>query len=155
LFGRLRYAVRDQERLMRGLLAAPDFEETTAPEDPAGTRQFAWLRIGPAEGFVQETARPDHGMMVSGQRFDDPRRPGVTSLASLTVTGQEMTAEALSAQRMAWLKARLAEIVGDAVHLRADVVEDPWRKLDAARGSRPPARSAPAVPPEVEAQVLG
>jgi hypothetical protein len=94
-------------------------------------------------------------MMVTGQRFDDPHRPGVTGLATLTVAGQEMTAEALSAQRMAWLKARLAEAVGDAIQLRADVVEDPWRKLDAERGSRPPARSAPAVPPEVEAQVLG
>jgi hypothetical protein len=155
LFGRLRYAVRDQERLMRGLLAAPDFDETTAPEDPAGTRQFAWIRIGPAERYVQEAARPDHGMMVSGQRFDDPRRPGVTSMATLTVAGQEMSAEALSAQRLAWLKARLAEAVGDAIHLRADVVEDPWRKLDAERGSRPPARSAPAVPPEVEAHMLG
>lgn len=155
LFGRLRYAVQDRERLMRGLLAVPDFEETTAPEDPVGTRHFSWLRIGPAERHVQEAARPDHGMMVTGQRFDDPRRPGVTGLASLTVTGQEMTAEALSAQRLAWLKARLAEAVGDAIRLRADVVEDPWRKLDAERGSSPPARSAPAVPPEVEAHLLG
>ena len=155
LFGRLRYAVRDQERLMRGLLAAPDFEETTAPEDPAGTRHFAWLRTGPAERYVQEAARPDHGMMVFGQRFDDPRRPGVTGLATLTVAGQEMTAEALSAQRLAWLKARLAEMVGDVIRLRADIVEDPWRKLETERGSRPPARPAPTVPPEVEAQVLG
>jgi hypothetical protein len=155
LFGRLRYAVRDQERLMRGLLAAPDFEETTAPEDPIGTRHFAWLRTGPAERYVQESAKPDHGMMITGQRFEDPRRPGVTGLATLTVVGQEMTAEALSAQRLAWLKARLAEVAGDAIHLRADVVEDPWRKLEAERGSRPPARPAPAVPPEVEAQVLG
>jgi len=45
--------------------------------------------------------------------------------------------------------------VGDAIHLRADVVEDPWRKLGAERGSRPPTRSAPAVPPEVEAHMLG
>jgi tetratricopeptide (TPR) repeat protein len=155
LFGRLRYGVRDQERLMRGLLAAPDFEETTAPEDPAGTRHFAWLRTGPAERYVQEAARPDHGMMVFGQRFDDPRRPGVTGLATLTVAGQEMTAEALSAQRLAWLKARLAEMVGDVIRLRADIVEDPWRKLETERGSRPPARPAPTVPPEVEAQVLG
>ena len=154
-FGRLRYGVRDQERMIQGLLAAPDFEETTAPEDPAGTRHFAWLRIGPAERHVQEVARPDHGMMVSGQRFDNPRRPGVTSLATLTVAGQEMAAEALSAQRLAWLKARLAEVAGDAIHLRADVVEEPWRKLEAQRGSRPPAYSAPAVPPEVEANLLG
>jgi hypothetical protein len=140
---------------MRGLLAAPDFEETTAPEDPAGARHFAWLRTGPAERHVQETAKPDDGVMVTGQRFDDPRRPGVTGLAFLTVTGQEMTAEALSAQRVAWLKARLAEAVGDAIHLRADVVEDPWRKLEADRGARPPARPASAVPPEVEALLLG
>ena len=44
---------------------------------------------------------------------------------------------------------------GLANRLRADVVEDPWRKLEAERGTRPAARSAPAVPPEVEAQVLG
>jgi tetratricopeptide (TPR) repeat protein len=155
LFGRLRYAVLDQERLMRGLLAAPDFEETTAPEDPAGTRHFAWLRTGPAERHVQEVVKPDHGVMVTGQRFDDPRRPGMTGLAFLTVTGQEMTAEALSAQRLAWLKARVAEAVGDTINLRADVVEDPWRKLEADRGSRPPARPASAVPPEVETRLLG
>lgn len=94
-------------------------------------------------------------MMVSGQRFEDWRRPGVTGLATLTVTGQEMTAEALSAQRMAWLEARLAEVVEDAIRLRADVVEDPWRKLEAQRGSRPPALSASAVSPEVEAHRLG
>lgn len=155
LFGRLRYAVRDEGRLMRSLLAAADFEETTAPEDPAGTRQFAWLRTGPAERHVQEEAKPDHGMMVTGQRFDDPRRPGVTGLATFTVAGQEMTAEALSAQRLAWLKARLVELVGDAIQLRTDVVEDPWRRLEAERGSHPPARSAPAVPPEVETHLLG
>jgi tetratricopeptide (TPR) repeat protein len=155
LFGRLRYGVQDNERLMRSLLAAPDFDETTAPDEPAGTRQFAWLRTGPAERHVQEAAKPDHGMMVTSQRFDDPRRPGVTGLATLTVIGREMTAEALSAQRLAWLKARLAEVAGDVIQLRADVVEEPWRKLEAKRGSHPPARPAAAVPPEVEAQLLG
>ena len=155
LFGRLRYAVRDQERLMRGLLAPPDFEETTAAEDPAGTRHFAWLRTGPAERLVQEVAKPDHGMMMTSQRFDDPGHPGVTGLATLTVTDREMTAEALSAQRLAWLKARLAEVVGDAIHLQADVVEEPWRKLDAREGSQPPSRPASAVPPEVGADLLG
>ena len=30
----------------------------------------------PAERYVQETARPDNGLMVCGQRFDDPRRIG-------------------------------------------------------------------------------
>ena len=155
LFGRLRYSVLDRERLLHGLLGAPDFEETTAPEAPAEARHFTWLRIGPAERHVQETARPDHGMMVTGQRVDDPRGPGVTTLASLALTGHELTAELLSAQRMAWLKARLAEAVGDAIRLRADVVEDPRRKLDAGRGASPPARPAPTVPPEVEAQMVG
>ena len=110
---------------------------------------------GPAERYVQESAKPDHGMMITGQRFEDPRRPGVTGLAALTMVGQEMTAEALSAQRLAWLKSRLAEVVGDTIQLRADVVEDPWQKLEAERGKRPSAPSTPGVPPEVEAQVLG
>ncbi len=155
VFGRLRYLIVDQERVLRGLLAAPDFDETPAPKDPAGTRHFAWLRIGPAERHVQEIAKPDHGLMVSGQRFDDPRLPGVTSLATLTVTEREMTGEALSAQRLAWLKARLAEVAGDAIRLRTDVVEDPWRKLEAQRGSGPVGGTRPAVPPEVETQMLG
>jgi hypothetical protein len=59
VLGRLRYAVRDHSRLLAALSAAPDIEETTQPDDPPGTRQYAWLRTG------QPSA--------TSRRFPDPK----------------------------------------------------------------------------------
>jgi tetratricopeptide (TPR) repeat protein len=155
MLGRVRYDVRDVRRLLAGLSAAPDFEETTQADDPPGTRQFAWLRTGPAERWVREGPRPEHGIMISSQRIEDPRRPGLSGLATLTLTGDRLTLEAFSAQRLAWAKGRLAELVGDAVSLRSDVVEDVWRKIGTAAPSRRPEEERSELPPEIEARLLG
>jgi tetratricopeptide (TPR) repeat protein/HEAT repeat protein len=155
MLGRLQYEIRDLSRLLAALLTAADFEETTDRDDPAGTRHFAWLRTGPAQRWVKEGPRPEHGVMVTTQRMVDPQTPGVTSLATLTVEGDRLAVEAFSAERLAWVKGRLAELVGNAVNLRADVVEDVWRKIGATPPSDRSRKGPPEVPPEVGAQFLG
>jgi hypothetical protein len=155
MLGRLRYEIRDLSRLLAALSTAPDFEETTEPDDPAGTRHFAWLHTGPAKRWVKEGPRPEHGVMVTTQRVEDPQTPGLTSLATLTVTRDQLTAEAFSAERLAWVKGRLAELADEAVSLRADVVEDVWRKIGVAGRTRQPEKRPPRIPAEVEAGLLG
>ncbi len=154
MLGRLRYEIRDLSRLLAALSTAADFEETTERDDPAGTRQFAWLRTGPAKQWVKEGPRPEHGVMVTTQRMEDPQTPGVTSLATLTLTQNRLTLEAFSAERLAWAKGRLAELVGDAVSLRSDVVEDVWRKIGATTRSDRSRKESAEISPEVEARFL-
>jgi tetratricopeptide (TPR) repeat protein len=155
ILGRLRYEIRDLSRLLAALSKAADFEETTERDDPAGTRHFAWLRTGPAKRWVKEGPRPEHGVMVTTQRMEDPRTPGLTSLATLTVERDRLTVEAFSAERLAWVKGRLTELAGDAVSLRADVVEDPWRKIGATPRSDRSRKESMEISPEVEANFLG
>jgi tetratricopeptide (TPR) repeat protein/HEAT repeat protein len=155
MLGRLRYEIRDLSRLLAALSTAADFEETTAPDDPAGTRHFAWLSTGPAERWVKEGPRPERGVMVTTQRMEDPRTPGLTSLATLTVERDRLTVEAFSAERLAWVRGRLAELAGDALSLRADVVEDAWRKIGATARSDRSRKESAEISPEVEANFLG
>jgi tetratricopeptide (TPR) repeat protein len=155
MLGRLRYEIRDLSPLLAALSTAPDFEETTEPDDAEGTRHFAWLRTGPAKRWVKEGPRPEHGVMVTSQRMEDPRTPGLTSLATLTVERDRLTVEAFSAERLGWVKGRLAELVGDAVNLRADVVEDVWRKIGSTPRSDRSRKESAEISPEVEAHFLG
>ncbi len=153
--GRVRYDIRDVRRLVAALSAAPDFVEETEPGDPAGARQFTWLCTGPAERWVQEVPPPHHGVMIASQRIEDPARAGVASLATLRLAGDRLTIEAVSAERLAWAKGRLAELAAGAVSLRADVVQEPWRRARGGAGARRAERQPPAVAPEVEAQIVG
>ncbi len=155
VLGRLRYAVRDHKRLLTALSAAPDFEDTTQADDPPGTRQYAWLRTGPAERHVTEVPRPEGGMMLTSQRFEGSGKPGPSGLGNLTLTRDQLTVEALSAQRLAWAKARLGELAGDALDLRADIVEDAWRKAEAAARSGRAEKPSSEIPPEVQTRLLG
>lgn len=155
MLGRVRYDVRDVRRLVAALSAAPDFAEDSPPGDPAGTREFTWLRTGPAERWVREAPPPPHGIMIASQRIEDPARAGVPSLATLTLAGDRLTVEAVSAERLAWAKGRLANLAADAVSLRSDVVQEPWRKARGGAPGRQPEGRPPAVPPEVEAQIVG
>ncbi|MBI3120668.1 MAG: SEC-C domain-containing protein [candidate division NC10 bacterium] len=155
VLGRLRYAVRDHGRLLAALSAAPDFEDTTQPDDPAGTRQFAWLRTGPAERYVTEAPRPEDGMTLTSQRIEGSGKPGPSGLASLTLTRDQLTVEGLSAQRLAWAKARLGELAGDTLSLRADIVEDVWRKVEASARSGRLEKPPSEIPPEVQTRLLG
>lgn len=154
MLGRLRYEIRHLSRLLAALSTAADFEETTERDDPAGTRHFAWLRTGPANRWVKEGPQPEHGVMVTTQRMEDPQTPGVTSLATLTVERDRLTVEAFSAERLAWVKGRLAELAGEALSLRADVVEDPWRKIGATTRSEGPPKESAEIAPEVQARFL-
>jgi|GEM_PF-967337 len=155
MLGQLRYEIRDLSRLRAALSTAADFEETTERDDPAGTRHFAWLRTGPAKRWVKEGPRPEHGVMLTTQRMVDPRTPGVTSLATLTVERDRLTVEAFSAERLAWVKGRLAELAGDALSLRADVVEDAWRNIGATTRSDRSWKESAEISPEVAASFLG
>ena len=92
--------------------------------------------------------------MVTSQRMEDPRTPGLTSLATLTVTRDRLTVEAFSAERLAWVKGRLTELAGEAVSLRADVVEDAWRKIGATARSGRSGKQSAEISPEVEARFL-
>ncbi len=155
VLGRLRYAVRDHGRLLVALSAAPDFEDTTQPDDPTGTHQFTWLRTGPAERYVTEAPLPAEGIMLTSQRIEGSGKPGPSGLATLTLTRDQLTVEALSAQRLAWAKGRLNELVGDAASLRADVVEDVWKRVEASARSGRMEKPPSEIPPEVQARLLG
>ena len=155
MLGRLRYEIRDLSRILAALSTAADFEETTERDDPAGTRHFAWLRTGPAKRWVKEGPRPEHGVMVTTQRMEDPQTPGLTSLATLTVERDRLTVEAFSAERLAWVRGGLAELAGEALSLRADVVEDAWRKIGATARSDRSRKESAEISPEVEANFLG
>jgi tetratricopeptide (TPR) repeat protein len=155
MLGRLRYDVRDSRRLLKSLAAAVDFEETTEPGGPADTRHFAWLRTGPAERYVKEAPRPAEGISLASQRLDAEGNEIAPGLATLTLEGDQLTVETLSAERLSWAKTRLADLVGDALRLRADMVEDPMEKLRAMPGSPRAKEAAVDLPPEVQARLLG
>ncbi len=155
MMGTACYDVCDAGRLLAALSAAPDHVEESPPGDPAGARLFTWLRVGPAERWVQMATPPQHGLVISSQRIEDPAQAGLPSLATLRLTGDRMTIEATSAQRLAWAKGRLAELAGDAVRLRSDVVEEVRRQGRGAAEPRTPDRRPPAVPPQVETQIVG
>jgi hypothetical protein len=155
MLGRLRYDVRDSGQLLKALAAAPDFEETTEPKEPADTRHFAWVRTGPAERYVKGAPHPTGGVALTSQRLDADGNEMASGLATLTLEGDQMTVEAMSAERLAWVKARLVDLVGDALRLRADVVEDPMQKIRSMpeRGTAKEAR--PEIPPEIQTRLLG
>ena len=154
MLGRLRYDVRDSRGLLKSLAAAPDFEETTEPGGPPDTRQFAWVRTGPAERYVKETARPAEGISLTSQRLDADGNEMASGLATLTLEADQLTVETLSAERLAWAKARLADLIGNAIRLRADVVENPMEKLG-SMPEPPKAKEAAEIPPEVRTRLLG
>ncbi|HSB82322.1 MAG TPA: SEC-C metal-binding domain-containing protein, partial [Candidatus Methylomirabilis sp.] len=155
MLGRLRYEVRDPHRLLTTMAAAPDFEETTGPDEPAGARHFAWIRIGPAERYVKQAALPAEGLMLNTQRLDADGKAGIPGLASLTIDGNDLAVETMSTERLAWAKARLAELAGDAILLRADVIEDPMEKLRTMPEGRRGREASSEIPPEVQTRLLG
>jgi tetratricopeptide (TPR) repeat protein len=155
MLGRLRYDVRDPRRLLRVLAVAPDFEETTDPSGPPTARGFAWVRTGPAERYVKQTTLPSEGIMLNSQRLDADGTAGIPGLATLSLVGDDLKVEAMSAERLAWVKARLAELAGDAIRLRADVIEDPMEKLRAVPEGRPGRETASEIPPEVRTRLVG
>jgi hypothetical protein len=151
MLGRARYEVHDLRRLVAALEAAPDFAEDVG--DEAGTREFTWLRTGPAERWVKEVLGPEGGLRISSQRIEDPAETGPTSLAGFRLAANRLTIETISAERLAWAKGRLAELAGHAVRLRSDVVEEWERKGRAAPRAEGP--DPPSLPPEVEARIVG
>jgi hypothetical protein len=76
-------------------------------------------------------------------------------LATVTLEGDQMTVETLSAERLAWAKARLADLAGGAIRLRADVVEDPMEKVRSTPESPKAKEAAAEIPPEVQTRLLG
>jgi tetratricopeptide (TPR) repeat protein len=152
--GRLRYEVRDTRRLLAALAAAPDFTETAEPDELAEVHHFAWLRQGPAERYVKETSQPTNGLMITSQQMDATGAAGIPGLATLELSRSELKVETLSAERLAWVKARLADMAGDLLSLRADVIEDPSRMIEAARSAQ---TEAPPheIPPEIETRLTG
>jgi len=155
MLGRLRYEVRDSRRLLKAVAAAQDFEETTDPDGPADRRHFAWVRTGPAERYVKEAPLPPEELSLTSQRLDADGKAGVSGLATLSLEGNELTVETMSAERLAWAKARLAELVGDAIRLRADVVEDPMGKLRSMPEGHQAREPSAEIPPEVRTRLVG
>jgi tetratricopeptide (TPR) repeat protein len=155
MLGRLRYDIRDSRRLLEALTAAPDFEETTEPGGQAETRHFAWLRTGPAEWYVKETKHPRDTMVLTSQRLDADAGEVASGLGTLTVEGDQLTVETMSAERLAWAKARLADLVGNAILLRADVVEDPMQKISSMPEPDVAKEATPQIPMELQTRLLG
>ena len=155
MLGRLRYEVRDSRRLLKAVEAAPDFEETTAPDGPADVRHFAWVRTGPAERYVKAVPLPSEGLSLISQRLDADGKVGASGLATLSLEGNELTVETMSAERLAWAKARLTELVGEAIRLCADVVEDPMAKLRAMPEGQRPKEDSSEIPPDVRTRLVG
>ena len=155
MLGHLRYEVRDSRRLLKAVDAAPDFEETTAPDGPADARHFAWVRTGPAERYVKAVPLPSEGLSLTSQRLDADGKVGASGLATLSLEGNELTVETMSAERLAWAKARLTKLVGEAIRLRADVVEDPMAKLRAMPEGRRAQEASSEIPPDVRTRLVG
>jgi len=155
MLGRLRYDVRDSRQLLRAIAVSPDFEETTDPGGRANERHFAWLRTGPAERYVKELPLPAEELSLSSQRLDADGRQGVPGLATLSLEGNQLTVETMSAERLAWVKARLSELARDAIRLRADVVEDPMDKLRSMPEGERAKEAASEIPPEIQARLIG
>jgi tetratricopeptide (TPR) repeat protein len=155
MLGRLRYEVRDFRRLLKAVAAAPDFEETTAPDGPADVRHFAWVRTGPAERYVKAVPLPSEGLSLTSQRMDADGKVGASGLATLSIEGDELTVETMSAERLVWAKARLTELVGEAIRLRADVVENPMEKLHSMPEGRRAQEASVEIPPDVRTRLVG
>ncbi|MEI8191664.1 MAG: SEC-C metal-binding domain-containing protein, partial [candidate division NC10 bacterium] len=156
MLGRLRYEVRDSRRLLQAVAAAPDFEETTSPEDgPAAVRHFAWVRTGPAERYVKAVPLSSEGLSLTSQRLDADGKVGASGLATLSLEGNELAVETISVERLAWAKARLTELVGEAIRLRADVVEDPMAKLRSMPEGRRAQEASAEIPPDVQTHLVG
>jgi hypothetical protein len=92
--------------------------------------------------------------MITSQQMDATGAAGIPGLATLELSRSELKVETLSAERLAWVKARLADMAGDLLSLRADVIEDPSRMIEAARSAQ---TEAPPheIPPEIETRLTG
>jgi hypothetical protein len=155
MLGRLRYDIRDARELLKSLAAAPDFEETTEPGGPAEMRHFAWLRTGAAERYVKAAPRPADGISLTSQRLDADGNELAPGLATLTLEGDRLTVETMSAERLAWAKARLADLVGSAIRMREDVVEDPTERIRSTPEPSVAEATSSEIPPEIQARLLG
>lgn len=124
---RAHYRMADAAAVREALARSPDLDE-----GPAGD-SFVWLRE-----VDEEEAR------VLGQ---------------VELEGDRLTLECLSEERLARGKRLLEELAGEWLAHRGDTTQDPWQAvLDARR--RPSragrkARDDEALPPEVEAEVIG
>jgi hypothetical protein len=113
------------------------------------------VRMGPADRYVKTAPLPSEGLSLTSQRLDADGKVGASGLATLSLEGNELTVETMSAERLAWAKARLTELVGEAIRLCADVVEDPMAKLRAMPEGQRPKEDSSEIPPDVRTRLVG
>jgi hypothetical protein len=87
--------------------------------------------------------------------MDADGKVGASGLATLSIEGDELTVETMSAERLVWAKARLKELVGEAIRLRADVVENPMEKLHSMPEGRRAQEASVEIPPDVRTRLVG
>ncbi len=134
-----RYEVTDADATVRALEADPCIEE----EPDAGTkgRAFAWYmspglekelrageHVGPAMSSVEEMAGPRE----AGAGEEGP----VRIFGLLSLRAGNLTLEAHSLKRLAFGKARLAEMLGENVRHKVDTIEDQEPLLEDAKEVR-------------------
>ena len=131
-----RYKMRDAKRVLAALRSAEDFIESEPGPDARVV--FVWLKLGASARLAVASDDVPVGAIEFTQSFlATPEAEPVPRLGSIRVRGSRLVLECLSRERLGWGKARLADLLGDAVLYEGEQFES----LDAMRAvARRPSR---------------
>lgn len=119
VFAKARYRMTDAPRALAALQAAEEF----IPSEPGpGERAcFVWLKLGESARLAVASGEvPEGAIQLSGAFCATPDAEPVPTLGEVRIRGSRLSLQCLSRQRLGWGKARLAELVGNAVRLEGE-----------------------------------
>jgi hypothetical protein len=134
---RARYRIIDAPRVLATLGSA---EEFIASESGPGERAcFVWLKVGDSARLaVASSEVPEGALQLSGAFCATPDAEAIPTLGEVRIRGRRLSLQCLSRERLAWGRARVADLLGSAVRLEGETFEaiDTKRRAAAGRRSR-------------------
>jgi hypothetical protein len=122
LFSKVRYTLTDAARVLAALRSAHDFAQSEP--GPGERAAFVWLRLGVSARRVTVSREvPEGAIQFTGSFCATPDADPVPTLGDIRVRGSRLSLQCLSRERLGWGKARLAELLGDAVRFEDERFE--------------------------------
>ncbi len=131
VFAGARYRMTDAARVLAALRSAEDFAQSKP--GPGERIAFVWLKLGgSARLAVAGSEVPDDAIQFTRSFLATPDAEPVPTLGDVRIRGRRLFLQSLSRERLAWGKARLAELLGDAARFEAEQFESIDTKRAAA-----------------------
>jgi hypothetical protein len=117
-----RYKMTDAARVLAALWSAEEFMPSEpGPGERAG---FVWVKLGESARLVVASDEvPEGAIQFAGSLCATPDGEPVPTLGEVRIRGSRLSLQCLSRQRLGWGKARLADLLGNAVRLEGETFD--------------------------------